>query len=514
MIALPQLWPHQLAALSAVELAMSAGLTAGLVVIPTGTGKTGLALSLGRRLGLPMLFLVNRDELVRQTVRSARRFWPEANVATVEAGASNWDEPDLETHRRPDLAVAMVPTLVNRLDGIDPERFGLIVADEAHCSVAPTWRKVLDHFKPGFLLGITATPQRLDGKGLSSRYGREPLYSYSLHQAIKDGRLAPPDCREVKTGTNLDDVASTKGEDGESDLSLRQLSTAVNTHQRNDLIVATWLAEAKGRRTLAFCVDVDHARDLAKAFCDAGVRCAAITGRMKPEERRFVLAEFAEGKYEVLTNCEVLTTGFDDPGISCVLMCRPTESRGLYIQMVGRGLRLCEGKADCLVIDFTDNARSHKLVSILDLLGKKKPLTDGGISPDRPEPKEPSFRQLELSLPALVSWRLEGVCPWPDVPSIEGYVPTASWHNDPASDGQLHCLAGFGLKVAPGLSKGEASYLIDRALEYEAAFPLPATAKQRRLLTEEGAWEEGMSKRQASRIIGMLKQQERQEQSA
>jgi superfamily II DNA or RNA helicase len=465
-------------------------------------GKTGMVLSLARRLACPTLFLVNRDELLLQTLRAAFRFWPEAHAVGVGAGSSCWDAPDFATGRRPDLAVAMVPTLVNRLASVDPERFGLVVADEAHLSVAPTWCKVLDHFRPGFLLGVTATPRRLDGKGLAGRYGREPLYSYSLHRAIADGRLVPVDSRNCLTRTSLDGLTSSGGDGGDEDFAPGQLGPRVNNGERNDLVVAEYLANARGRRAIAFCVDVPHAEAMAAAFRKAGVRCESVTGGKKSEARRPLLDAFARGELEVLTNCEVLTTGFDDPGVSCLLMARPTESRSLYVQMVGRGLRLAPGKTSCVVIDFTDNCRRHKLVSVLDLLGSKKPLANGprGEAASRgPVPARPD-------LPLVVSWSLEEVCPWPEVPCLDGYVPTQAWHNDEASEGQVRALASFGLSPAgPGMSKGEASYLIDRAAEYDAAHPVPATPRQRAWLEARASWSEGTGRRQASRLIDLIK---------
>ena len=472
-------------------------------IVVHNCGKTGLVLALGRQLGVPMLFLVNRDVLLSQTLKAAPRFWPDCHAVALEANTKAWDEPDLESGRPPDLLVAMVPTLVNRLGTISPERFGIVVADEAHLSVAPTWRRVIDHFAPGFVLGVTATPQRLDGKGLAGRYGREPLYSYSLHQAIKDGRLSPIKVKSMTTEVDLDGVASVAG-----DLAEAALAKAVDTKDRNALVVETYQRHGAPRRAVAFCVDVDHATHLAEAFARAGLRCAPVTGRTAKAERPKLLAAFAAGGLDVLTTCEVLTTGFDDPGVSCLLMTRPTESRGLYVQMAGRGLRLHPGKADCLLIDFVDASKRHKLVSPLDLLGRSK--EPAKTEPHAPaQPAEPKLPHPPQGRGKIVAWRLESVCPWPELPTLEGYAPSAPWHGDPASEGQLRYLAAFGVSLPGGLTKGEASYLIDRSEEYEAAFPRPATPRQEALLRHEGLWTEGMGKRQAGVLITQIKQRER-----
>jgi superfamily II DNA or RNA helicase len=489
------LWPHQEAAIMASLLALRAGHASGLVILPTGVGKTGFALSLARRLEVPALFLVHRDELVAQTAVAAGRFWPEAAVASIEAGTTDWDVPDLfRGGRRPDLCVGMVPSLVNRLETVATDRFGLVIADEAHLAVAPTWSRILDHFQPGFLLGLTATPERLDGRGLGKRFGREPVYYYPLRQAIDEGRLVKIEPRSVQTKHSLDAVES--GDNG--DLREGQLARAVNTDARNELVVRAYERFAGDRRAVAFCVDVDHAVFLAMKFQLHGIACEAITGGLGKQQRQQLLRDFAAGKLRVLTNCEVLTTGFDDPGISCILMARPTQSRALYIQSVGRGLRLAPDKTDCLLIDFVDNDKKHKLVCALDLLGKDRT----ALTPsDRAEPAEPGVRpDIEAEAP-IVSWRLEASCPWPSMPTLEGYEPTAAWQGDPASAGQMRFLQKLGMRVGRDLTKGEASHLISRALEYEAAFPPPATTWQRRDLERAGLWQEGMSRRQAARLL-------------
>lgn len=496
-----ELWPHQSAAIEAVLLAIRAGRERGMVVLPTGTGKTGMVLSLGRRLGAPLLFLVNRDELLGQTCRGAARFWPEASIATITAGTGCWDHPDLTTRRPPDLVVSMVPSLVNRLRGIDPERFALVVADECHLSAAPSWARVLDHFTPGFLLGVTATPARHDRLALD-RFGEQPLYSYSLYQAIKDGRLVRVDTRQVRTRTDLDGV----GVAGE-DLREKSLARAVDTADRNLLVADAYREQGRGRRALAFCVDREHAHNLAAALGSVGARCQAVTGDLEARARRDTLARFARGELDVLTNCEVLTTGFDDPGVACLLMARPTASRTLYVQMIGRGLRLAPGKPDCLVLDFTDNCKAHKLVCAADLLGRPGATAD--TRPGLPRPASaaagPLVLRQQLLGGAVLAWQAQEVCPWPELPSLDGYAPCQPWQGEPASAGQLAYLRRLGLALEGALTRGEASYLIDRAREYDAAFPPPATARQKAVLESAGLWSEGLDRRQASSLIDTLR---------
>ena len=502
-----QLYPPQQAAINAILLAMRAGRQCGLIVLPTGVGKTIMVMSLGQRLGVPMLFLVHRKEQIGQTIRAAGRAWPDAVVASIEDGTSpHWDVPRLDSGRRPDLVVAMVQTLANRIQSIAPDRFGIVVVDECHHSPAAQWMRVIRHFTPGFLLGITATPQRHDGRGLAEQYGREPLYSYPLFRAIEDGFLVPLKIHPVQTATDLDQVAS-----GGEDFVAPQLARAVDTVNRNKLVVEAYRKHGENRLAVCFAVDIPHARHLTQAFLDAGVPAGCVTGSSTPagkRERTEVLAALAAGTIRVVCNVEVLTEAFDLPALSCILWARPTESRAFLIQGVGRGLRLAPGKKDCLVLDFVDVSSKHKLVSPLDLLGKNKKPAD---------PKDPSPR-LPAANPtpppegaAIVSWNIMNACPWPELPSLDGYVPTQEWHDEPASQGQLRYLSRYGLTVSGSITRGEASYLLDRAAEYEAAFPAPATPRQRAYLIRHGMWEKGMSKRLASQLIDNHQEALRQE---
>jgi superfamily II DNA or RNA helicase len=503
-LTIPELYPHQKAAIAAVQLAIAARQAAGMIVLPTGCGKSATGLSLSRFLGVRTLVTVHRDELIRQWIDGARTWYPQAVAGVIQADRDEWDQLDLYAHRIPDLIVASVPSLhAKRLARIPRDHFGLVIADEAHHAPSPSWARILDHFTPGFTLGVTATPQRADGKPLT-RFGREPLYSYSLAQAVRDGRLVEPKPARVRLQFDLGQV--------DADMGMAELARAVNTPKGNAQVVDAFLAEASIRRAVAFCVDVQHARDLAAAFENSLVHAAIVTGESSPEslrQRRAALADFRAGRIQVVCNCEVLTEGFDDPGIDCVIVTRPTESKSLFIQMVGRGLRLFAGKTDCLILDATDNSQRHKLVTLDSLLGRApRPAAGPAQAPAPARPGTPE------APPAVVAWRLETVCPWPALPSLDGYVPTAGWMDDPASDGQVKFLRSLGLDPQEELTKGQASYLIDRAAEFEAANPTPASPKQRGLLKREGLWLEGMGRRQAQRLITQLKQRQRNQQWA
>lgn len=489
------LWPHQRAAIAATLPAIESGRVAGLWAMPTGTGKTVTFATLAQRLGWPVLILVHRDELVRQTVKTFGFVWPDASVGVVQA-----DRNEIDGH---DVVVASVQSLhKRRLHRIPDDRFGLVIADEAHHAVARTWEAVLDHFDSRFILGCTATPERADGKGLAERFGSEPLYVYPLRSAIDDGRLSKLVQYAIETGASLDGVSRRCG-----DFAKGELSQTVNTPARNTVIIEAFQEHAADRRALAFCVDVKHAHDLCEAFTEAGIVAATVTGTTPRDRRRELLAEFDAGHIQVMTNCAVLTEGYDSPGVSAVLMARPTSSRGLYTQCIGRGLRLAPGKTDCLVLDFTDNCERHKLISVLNLLGAPHAQNAAGddvlkvVDRDVAEAE----RRLENASTASLDWQLASVCPWPEPPTLNGYVPHAEWHDDSASGKQVRYLRRYGLNLLPDLTKGEATHLIYQCRRIYGTGPQRPTWRQERYLRKAGEWHAGLTKREASTLIGRLK---------
>jgi superfamily II DNA or RNA helicase len=310
----PKLRHHQAAAVEAVLEAVGRGQDRGLVVCPTGTGKTFLFWELARVLAVPTLVIVHRDELVQQTLDTLGRAWPGCQHGVVKDTRNEWDARD--------VVIASVQSLnPKRLEKVPRDRFGLVVADEAHHGIAPSWARAIEHFESGLLLGVTATPDRLDGKGLGEMFGAAPLFNYTLLAAIQDGNLCRLAQFAVRTEAVLDGISTVAG-----DFAKGELSRAVNTAGRNRALVEAFKEHAAGRRAVAFCVDVQHAADLALAFTEADIPSAFVSGEMELEERRGVLARFRAGGVRVLTNCEVLTEGFDDPGVDCILMARPTPA--------------------------------------------------------------------------------------------------------------------------------------------------------------------------------------------
>jgi superfamily II DNA or RNA helicase len=506
-----ELWNHQAAAIEQVILSAASGVVSGLIVLPTGAGKTATSLTLARTLAVPTLFLVHRTKLMNQAIVAAARYWPEASVGVIAGERDEWAGGTLLDPRPPDWVVGMVPTLrQSRLERIPRDRFGLIICDECHHAPSAQWQTVLDYFQPGFLLGVTATPERADGAGLEKVFGRKPLFTYALPQAIADGVLCPIESMAIRTQVDLDTATNASGTEimvptASDDFPLQTLAAAVDTAERNAMVVDAHRKHGGDRRAIAFAVDVAHARHLTEAFTAAGVRATYVAGEMGADAVEEVLDQFSQGQWQVVCSCDLLTEGFDDPGVSLLLMARPTKSRSLYMQMVGRGLRRAPGKTNCLVIDFTDNSRNHKLVCSLDLRGRNREASEAEPA-ERTE--EPAANRPAVIVP-VVSWELETICPWPELPSLVGYRPLQPWHHDPASPGQIKYLRALGLGDFPGMTKGQAAHLIDQAEQYEASFPTPPTERQRGYLQTHDLWRDGMSRRQASQLIGWHKGSQR-----
>ncbi len=361
---------YQLACLKAIQQAHSRGVTRQLVSLPTGTGKTVCFAHLPGFLGLPgkMLVLAHREELLEQAAGKLEAVNPDRRVEIEQA--------DRHASEEADIVVASVATLgrsngSSRLGRFDPQAFRLIVIDEAHHAVAPTYRAILEYFdvfappspRSPLLVGYTATPRRGDEVGLESIF-QEIVYHRDLREMIEAGYLVALRAYKVTSEVDLSPVHTRHG-----DFVVNELSDRVNTIDRNDLIVKAYLEKAYGSKTIVFTVDVRHAYDLALVFQRYGVPCLPVCGEMPKEERRDVLEAFRSGRIQVITNCNLLTEGFDDPEVETIIMARPTKSSLLYTQMIGRGTRTAPGKERLTVIDVVDNASRHDLVSLPSLFG-------------------------------------------------------------------------------------------------------------------------------------------------
>ncbi len=305
-----------------------------------------------------------------QAVAAVRNVWPEADVGVVKA------ERDETTA---DVVVASVQTLarpgrLDRLASTDDnmfpaERLDLVVIDEAHHAAADTYRAIVDGLDAGaddgpLLLGVTATPDRGDGEGLDDVFD-EIVWNYDIQWGIRSGYLADVRGLRVTIPTlDLSQVKKSRGDYQAGDAG-RALTDADAPHH----IVAAWKRHAADRRTLVFVPTVATAEAVAAEFIGAGVTASFVSGALDLDERRARLDAYADGRIQVMVNCMVLTEGYDNPRTDCVVMARPTRSRALYTQCVGRGTRRHPDKADLLVLDVVGVTEELSLVTIPSLFG-------------------------------------------------------------------------------------------------------------------------------------------------
>lgn len=379
--------PYQLEAIQSIETARDAGKYAALLVLPTGTGKTLCFGSLVQHWNTKTLIIAHREELLAQAKDKLKMIWPTADVGIVGAGYE-------EMGHQITVASVQSASRPKRLQQLAAAGIRLVIVDEAHHAPAASYLRILEVLKAGkpggncFLVGVTATPLRKDQLSLATLFG-PPSYVMTLPSAIADHWLCDLRGIRIRTQTRLDDVHIRRGDFDQS-----ELDRAVNTDLRNGQILEAWQKHAADRPTIIFAASVQHAYDLADTFRSADVTAAALDGETPREERRQLLADFAHGDIQVICNMGVLTEGFDQPEVSCIVLGRPTQSQGLYIQEVGRGSRLAPGKKDCLVLDIVDVSRKHQLVQLPDLVGGRYPnrpvvLSPRSHAPEREEEGQP-----------------------------------------------------------------------------------------------------------------------------
>ncbi len=323
-----------------------------LVVMPTGTGKTYVFSAVaGRFAPKRTLVLAHRGELLTQAAATLGRF---GLGVSVEKAAERADPRDLYAP----VVVASVQTMRgDRLARWPRDAFALVVVDEAHHALAPTYKRVLGHFSTAKLLGVTATPERGDGDKLGTVFPTL-AFEYKLRDAITEGHLVRLRIERPATKVDLSKIRTTAG-----DLNQGDLEDEISKHIEE--LVNSTKERIGDRPAIVFTPDVGSAIAFADGLRQVGVAARFVSG--ESEDRDTVFSQFKAGDFQVLANCMLATEGFDCPRVSAIVLARPTKSGVLYRQMVGRGTRLCEDKADCLVVDFAWNSGKHSLVSPVEL---------------------------------------------------------------------------------------------------------------------------------------------------
>lgn len=352
-----------------------------LAVLPTGTGKSVVIAEFcrGAIASWPdtrILILTHVRELIAQNFAELVGLWPDAPAGIYSAGLNRRD-----LHAQ--ILFAGIQSIHAR--AFDVQRCDLVLIDEAHLIPRASntmYRRFLDelrrinpHLK---VIGFTATPYRLDSGLLHEGDGAVfdgIAFEYPVLTAIEAGYLSPVVSKATDTKLDVTGVATRGGE-----FVPGQLEAAVDQEAINAAVVQEIVKAGQDRGSwLVFCAGVRHAEHIRDLVLQHGYSCGMVTGETPPPERDRVVRAFKDGKLRCLTNANVLTTGFNSPGVDLIAMLRPTKSVGLYVQIVGRGTRLAEGKDNCLVLDFAGNVSRHGPIDRVD--GRKKQPAGDGDAP-------------------------------------------------------------------------------------------------------------------------------------
>lgn len=310
-----------------------------MIVVPTGGGKTVIFSHIIQHLNLKTLVIAHTKELISQCRKTLDRI-----------GVLNTDV----------FSIQKVSMKRHKLDN-----YKLLIVDECHRTGASSYMKLINEIPNAKVIGVTATPFRHDGIKLKEIFGSR-ISPLNMMDMINDKLLSDFEGYRIKTNISLKGLKKSNG-----DLIASQLCSVINVKNRNELIVKEYTKISPGEKALCFAVNIAHSDELAKEFCNAGISASSVHGKTSKTERNQSLKNFKEGKIKILVNCQLLTEGFDEPSISCLLLARPTCSKVLYSQMIGRGSRLYPGKEVCKVIEFTDN--DYDVSCLEDLMDQKIP---------------------------------------------------------------------------------------------------------------------------------------------
>lgn len=358
----PMAIPHalQLDALSALEETRREGFSAGLVVLATGLGKTWLsAFDSDRPEFRRVLFVAHREEILNQAIDNFRRIRPSASIGRMNASQKDSDA---------DLLFASVQTLgrTEHLTQFSPMAFDYIIVDEFHHAAATTYRRIIDYFQPKFLLGLTATPERMDGGDLLALCQENLVFQASVPDGISAGLL----CAFQYFGVpDVVDYANIPWRNSRFDPT--ELTAAVATDARAQNALEQFRKHG-AQRCIAFCCSQRHANFMSEFFNGRGLRTVAVHAGNESAPRTTSLNQLANGELDVIFSVDMFNEGVDVPNIDTILMLRPTESTVIWMQQFGRGLRRASNKPFLKVIDYIGNHRSFlmKLRSVAAIAGK------------------------------------------------------------------------------------------------------------------------------------------------
>lgn len=462
-----------------------------LLVLPTGCGKTIVFSEIARRImskGGKVLIVAHREELLDQA--QAKAWKMTGLVASVERAASHADPSSL-------LVVASVQTLGRdeRLNEYRPDHFALIIIDEAHHCTAAGYKKIVGYFTGAKVLGVTATPDRSDKKEITEVFQAQ-AFEYTMIEAVRDGYLVNPIAEMCPVGIDLSSARVSHG-DYEAADAAKAIEPVLSE------VADTIAQKCRLRRTVVFLPLVKISQAFAQMLRDRGMTAAEVNG--ESQDRAQVLADFSAGRYQVLCNSMLLTEGWDCPAVDCIVVLRPTKSRALYVQMVGRGMRLSPetGKKDLLILDFLWLTGKHLLCRPSSLFASTdeeakrmdEAVEKGNGAVDLIPAQERVQRDIlaerskalmeemakqrrkkaKLVNPLLFASAIEDF-------ELADYEPVFEWEKEKPTEKQIAALERFGIDAELIDSKGLASKMLDCLIQRRGR----ASPKQIRKLQQYG----------------------------
>ena len=361
-----KLRPYQNDIVEKVKFAFNEGKKKAFYIVATGLGKTVIAATIARYFwenGFhKILVLCHATDLALQLEQG---FWPQI---TKEVPTSVFFD-GLPPRNTEGICFGLYQSLYNYLPGIDPDQFDVVIVDEAHHALAHGFRTCLEHLTPKFLIGMTATPWRGDGQSLSTIFG-EPVAKVSLVDGMAMGYLSKVDYRircDNVDWNNMQKLSKQK-------LSIRDLNKRLFLPQRDEAVISELkktICEVNNPRIAIFSPSIEHSNRFAEMLSASGIPCTALSNIDKAERRRRLLA-FASGTYQAICAVDVMNEGIDIPDVNILVFLRATHSRRIFVQQLGRGLRLSEGKEKVIVLDFVSDIRRMAEMVEMNNEGKVK----------------------------------------------------------------------------------------------------------------------------------------------
>lgn len=346
---------YQIEAVKTIE-DMSMG-ESKLISSPCGTGKTVVFSSIAIKAEGKVLIVVPSTELRTQAIEKLKKIDEKCDVGSVQANVNEYDHKIIVATRQ-----SLSHRKSTRLEKmLELGEFEYVIFDEVHMGVDQI-KLILENLNRDIkVVGFTATPYNDRLKDIF----KDVSFNRSILKMIEKGYLCEPKAFQVETETDISGVKLVAGE-----FVQKHLEKAIDTPERNQRIVNAYKKYASDRKhTIIFTAGIEHSNNIMNAFIANGIDCRTINSKTDKDDREELLSDFSSGKFPVITNCNILTTGFDLESLDCIILGSPTKSKTKYVQSLGRGLRIAPGKADCLILDMEDTIKTHDLMSLKDVFG-------------------------------------------------------------------------------------------------------------------------------------------------